>query len=90
MGEVTPNYLESKQGTHNWNKLILNVKMKRKESNFNQYAINFKHNPIIFNAILQILTWGYESSENIWLVLDVNVQILWPILLRFIFNLTWK
>jgi len=66
MGEVTPNHLEWKQGAHNWKKLILNVEMKRKKSNVNQHAINFKHNPIVFNAILQNLTWGYESSENMW------------------------
>jgi hypothetical protein len=40
--------------------------MKRKESNVNQHAINFKHNPILFNEILQNLTRGYESSENMW------------------------
>ncbi len=64
MGEVTPNYLEWKQGAHNWKKIILNVEMKRKKSNVNQHAINFKHNPIVFNAILQNLSWGYESGEN--------------------------
>jgi hypothetical protein len=40
--------------------------MKKKESNVNQHAINFKHNPIVFNAILQNLTRRYESSENMW------------------------